>query len=706
MEEHFLKWAGWKFSVALRRLSRNSFLNLLGLVAALVSAPQNLFSAETSFQIAAAQDEIVFRWNHSMTGVVTIREYPLAEALGGDGSVVWSGLDANKEARVARFHDGADRIFSKYQITSDASPSAANEPQFVTDFSALPRRTRPPERSRSKKGIACLLDPADGVDLGFAQANQNIDIAALLDLQNSSPQTSFEYQGRRIGLHSGAVQHLDKALREAFQSGLRVTGILLNNVSKRTPPNSPLVHPFTNPLLVPIGPSAFNTATAEGVFYYRAVLSWLLERYTREDAQFGQLAGLVIGNEMQSHWSWYHLGLVEPAVVIKEYSAALRIADLVTRSAHWDFPLYISLDHHWRAPASEESGKGFSAVEALEGINEIVKSGGDFPWNVAFHPYPENLMDPQFWMDRSAPFRFDAPKITFHNLEVLPAFLKQPRFLAQGRVRRIALTEQGFHCPKGGRGEELQAAAYALAWKKIQALPEIEAFLYHRHVDHPHEYGLSCGIREHDGSSNVLGVGRKRKIWEVVRGAGSPEEDAVFAFALPMVGRTDWENVVRLEFDPPRDLKPAASKVIYDFALHLKKARAENIQALEKQKIGPPEEVQETAILEHPKARGRGLLSFTVEIPAHGHGDKEYPVLKFDALLNNKNSFGAGFYVSIAGRDVFSKVLRGEERVPQVIDLRQWQGQVVDVVFGVDANGDPAYDWAVWVSPTLQFQAL
>lgn len=706
MEECFFKWTAREVTSALRRLSRNSFLNLLVLVCALVSAPQNLFSAETSFQIAAAQDEIIFRWNHSIKGVVTIREFPLSEGPAGEGAVVWTGLGANNEARVSRFHAGTDRIFSKYQIASDSSPSPTNEPQFVTDFSALPRRAGPPERSLSKKGIACLLDPADGVDLGFAQANQNIDIAALLDLQNPSPKTSFEYQGRRIGLQPGAVQHLDKAMREAFHSGMRVTGILLNNVSKGTPQNSPLVHPFTKPLLVPIGPSAFNTATAEGVFYYRAILSWLLERYTREDAQFGQLAGLVIGNEIQSHWSWYHLGLVEPAVVLKEYSAALRIADLITRSTHSDFPIYISLDHHWRAPASEEPGKGFSAVEALEGINEVVKSGGDFPWGVAFHPYPENLLDPQFWKDRAAPFRFDAPKLTFHNLEVLPAFLKQPRFLTQGHVRRIALTEQGFHCPKGGRGEELQAAAYALAWKKIQALPEIESFLYHRHVDHPHEYGLSCGIREHDGSSNVFGVGRKRKIWEVVRGAGTSEEDAVFAFALPIVGRTDWKNVVRSEFDPPRDLKPTAAKVIYDFALHLKKARAENVQAIEKQKIGPPDEVQETGILEHPKARGRGLLSFTVEIPAHGPNDKEYPVLKFDALLNNKNSFGAGFYVSISGCDVFSRVLRGAERVPQLIDLRRWQGQIVEVVFAVDADGDPAHDWAVWVSPTLQFQAL
>ena len=68
-------------------------------------------------------------------------------------------------------------------------------------------------------------------------------------------------------------------------------------------------------------------------------------------------------------------------------------------------------------------------------------------------------------------------------------------------------------------------AAFALAWKKVQALPGIESFLYHRHVDHPKEYCLLFGIREHDGSANVHGVGRARKLWDVVQKAGTPEEE-------------------------------------------------------------------------------------------------------------------------------------------------------------------------------------
>lgn len=686
-------------------VARCAFAALLMLVFGFLNE-ETLLAAAGEFHVAAASEEIRFRWKSPSAGSVLIRAYPLTGGAPAQGRVVWEGDAAIGTARMERMVNGEDGLFARYQLEPAGTGAAAESAQYVSDFDALPRRLSPTAGRASKKGIACLLDGADGEALGFEQFNQNIDIGGLLDLQSPAPKESFEYEGRRVGLRPGAVSALDKALQAAGSASHRVTGILLNNVSAKTSRESPLVHPLTDPAVVPIGPSAFNTATAEGVFYYRAILFWLVDRYTREDAAFGRLSGLVIGNEIQSHWSWYHLGASASEVVIREYGDALRIADLVTRSLHADFPIYVSLDHHWALSASEDTRKGFSAVEALEGLNTIAKRGGDFPWNVAFHPYPENLLDPQFWKDQSAPLRFDAPRVTFHNLEVLPAFLNQERFLMGGKARRIALTEQGFHCPKEPEGELLQAAAYALAWKKVQALPAVESFLYHRHVDHPHEHGLLCGIREHDGSPNVLGIGRKRKIWEVVQGAGTPQEDAVFAFALPVLGRADWTNVVSATFEEPRIQKKGRTRVIYDFVAHLKEAVSENLQAVEKRKVGPRDEVQESAILEHPKASGLGELKFNLEIPKAGGLEKDFPLLAFDAFLNHVKSSGAVFRVEVNGKEVFARRLQGGERVPAQVDLRPWGGQAVSIVFGVDAAGDPAYDWAQWVAPAVVLRSL
>jgi hypothetical protein len=664
------------------------------LLATLLLLGSLLRAGDPPLHVAVTPESLRFTWP-ARAGTLELRELPLhTSAAEGEGRVLWSGVGA--EAVVPRFDGARDRLFAKFELRAERQP--LGPPQHVTDFSALPRRTHSLGSLASKKGITCLLDVDDGKALGFAQSNQNINIGGLVDWQSAEPKLSFEFEGRKVGLRPAAVAQLDRELLALHAAGMRVTGILLNYVQTTTPRTSPLVHPLTDPLTITAGPAAFNTATAEGVFFYRAILHWLVERYTREDAQFGQLAGLVIGNEVQSHWSWYYLGPVEPEVLLREYTAALRIADLATRSVHADFPIYVSLEHHWTMPASEDRTHGFTGVEVLEGVNERAKREGDFPWHLAFHPYPESLGQPRFWNDRSAPLRFDAPRLTFHNLEVLPAFLHQSRFLFEGRPRRIALTEQGFHCPPGPEGELAQAAAFALAWKKVQALPDIESFLYHRHVDHPHEGGLKCGLREHDGSPNILGIGRARKIWDVVQKAGTPEEDAAFAFALPIIGRKDWSDIVATKFDPPRPVQREPGQLVFDFVAQRGKAQPDNVQAVELRRIGPPDEVQQEALQQHPKPKGRGLLTYRVALPA---ADARRCLLVFDALLNNAKSNGAAFAVEIDGREVFARQLRGAERVPAEIDLADFRGREVSIAFIVEALADPAYDWATWVAPRV-----
>lgn len=305
------------------------------------------------------------------------------------------------------------------------------------------------------------------------------------------------------------------------------------------------MHPGTVVKKVPVGPAAFNTATADGLFYYRAIVHWLIERYTQADERHGRLTGMVVGNEIQSHWSWYHLGETTDDVVLREYLVALRIADLTARSLHRDFRIYLSMEHHWTIRG--EGGnprRAMRGIDLLRGVAERARREGDFPWHVGFHPYPEDLFEARFWQDKTAPLRFDAPRITFKNLEVIAAFLRQPEFIFEGRPRHIALTEQGFNCRKKPDGEHIQAAAFAYALKRVEAIPEIESFIYHRHVDHPNEGGLRLGLREHDGSADLEGMGRKRLIWEVFQKAGTPAEAAAFSFALPIVGREDWSNLV------------------------------------------------------------------------------------------------------------------------------------------------------------------
>jgi hypothetical protein len=498
-------------------------------------------------KVAVTADHVRFTWP-AQSGSLEIRELPLHTSadLALESRTVWTGDPSATTAEISRF-DGA-----RYQLVGpNRKPFGA--PQFVSDFSALPAREHSLQRPTGKKGLACIVDDEDIPALGIAWAAQNIDIGGLVDWASPNPELSFEFEGRRVGLRAGAVAGLDQTLKSKTDRGVAVIGILLNSVHRGTTRNSPMLHPGTDPANVPMGPAAFNTATEEGMFLYRAITRWIIDRYTDPEVSHGRLTGLVIGNELQSHWQWYHLGEAEENYVLDEYFAAVRVADLCARSVHRDFRVCLSLDHHWTQRGhANDARREVAGVTILRGINERARRTGDFPWNLAFHPYPENLLEPRFWNDSTAPIRLDAARVTFRNLEVLAAFLRQPDFLWSGKPRHIALTEQGFHCRNGMDGESVQAAAYAYAWKRINAIPEIESFIYHRHVDYPREGGLNLGLREYNGG-NPHAIGRKRKIWDAFQKVGTPDEDTAFAFALPIVGRSDWSHIVATKLDePPR----------------------------------------------------------------------------------------------------------------------------------------------------------
>ena len=70
----------------------------------------------------------------------------------------------------------------------------------------------------------------------------------------------------------------------------------------------------------------------------------------------------------------------------------------------------------------------------------------------------------------------------------------------------------------------------------------IDAFILHRHVDHPGEGGLLLGLRRMTPSA---GEPRPRKrIYECFRVADTPQWQETFSFALPIVGLENWNQAV------------------------------------------------------------------------------------------------------------------------------------------------------------------
>jgi hypothetical protein len=250
-----------------------------------------------------------------------------------------------------------------------------------------------------------------------------------------------------------------------------------------------------------------------------------------------------VGNEVNSHWEWANLGEATMEEFADDYLRTVRVCNTAVHKISANARVYISLEHHWNArfdgPMHSFEGRRF-----VDYFNERAKAGGNFGWNLAYHPYPENLLDPRTWKDKSATLTDDTRRITFKNLEMLPYYFNRKELLFDGKQRHIILSEQGFNTMNVPEGESWQAAGYCYAYYKIARIPGIDSFILHRQVDHRDEFGLNLGLwKRNEASSLPSEPGSKKMIYEVFRKADTPEWREAFTFALPVIGIKSWGDV-------------------------------------------------------------------------------------------------------------------------------------------------------------------
>jgi hypothetical protein len=398
----------------------------------------------------------------------------------------------------------------------------------------------------SKKGLQVqMLD--DAMALGIKHATLNVNLSSFVDphaIETAPQRIAWEHDGQQYYFHRRAVEHLDHQIKSLSDEGILVYLILLVYEHHDERVNQILSHPNYNKA-APNHLAAFNSVTSEGRNWLSALISYFAHRWSIADIQqatHGRVVGYIVGNEVNSHWFWSNRGEVSMEEFAIDYLQAVRLVHSAVRSAAEWPRVYISLEHHWNIgyPGGNEK-QAFAGRAFMEHFAELARRDGDFDWHVAFHPYPENLFDPKFWQDESAVHSFDTPRITFRNIDVLTRYLQKESMRFNGSSRRVILSEQGFHTPDSPDGEQIQAAAYCLAWKLIERTDGIDAFVLHRHVDHRDEGGLRLGLWTRHPDSDATAA-QKKLIYNCFRDADTNRWEGTFQFALPIVGRSHWDE--------------------------------------------------------------------------------------------------------------------------------------------------------------------
>lgn len=393
----------------------------------------------------------------------------------------------------------------------------------------------------SKKGLQVQM-VEDAIELGVKHAALNVDLTAMVAPDGGEDSIQWISKGETFRFRRGVVESLDRQVNPLMSNGMSVYLILLTYASGNAAQNKLMLHPGYDPK-APNKLGAFNTGTEEGRKWLHASAEFLGKRWNGRTGGAGRIAGFIVGNEVNSHWWWYNMGRVGMETILEEYLKAVRIVHSAVAGIGDPIRIYVSLEHHWsiRYPAGDEN-QAFPGKDFLDLFARKAREGGDFDWHLAFHPYPENLFEARFWNDKSAVQESGSPRITFKNLNVLQDYMLRSEMSHDGRPRRIILSEQGFHSKEGPEAELVQAAAYCLAYRKVEKLDLIDAFILHRHVDHAHEGGLNLGLWTHK-KGTISEPDRRKRIYECFKKADQPDWQREFEFALPIVGLKSWDQI-------------------------------------------------------------------------------------------------------------------------------------------------------------------
>jgi hypothetical protein len=498
-------------------------------------------ACQAAFTVTATKTELLFTFDSARTNRTLVELAPYQDPSAALTAAM-ARLDAHRrKVSLPRFDGARDRIYDGFVALENGLPQGPV--RFVELRRNISKYTGAYPKLSSKKGLQVQM-PGDAIALGVKHAAFNFDFGDAVQPEPRPDDLRWEMDGRVFWFNRGYIEGIDHEVKTMSDSGAAVTLILLNYVHDGTAANRILQHPQYDPAC-PEKMSAFNTATPEGLAWFKACVEFLADRYSAAGLPHGRVVNYIVGNEVNSHWYWDNMGRVSMEQFTGDYLRSVRLCAMAVRKFSPGARVFVSLEHHWNirfAPLDET--QGFPGHEFLECFHRLAVAGGDFDWNVAFHPYPENLFDCRTWLDKTATFQDDTPRITFRNIEMLPRYLRRRDLRFHGQPRHVILSEQGFHSVPTPEGEKLQAAAYCYAWRKIVKLDGIDAFILHRHVDHAAEGGLNLGLWRRDPASPLPSAPLSKKpIYEVFRQADTPSWKKAFAFALPVIGIKSWSQV-------------------------------------------------------------------------------------------------------------------------------------------------------------------
>lgn len=452
--------------------------------------------------------------------VTELEKYPYTQDLSGGGfTVTVDRIVPNREG--IRY----DKVFSKWAVVKvDGDRQTLDSHARYAD-DVVPKKSPEAVPLRNKKGFG-----AGDTDLYFSDCKEmnvgSITMNVVLNNYITGEGSGYSYGGKEYSL--GPVKdYVDYVTQKASETGLVVSAIILcqTNSIFKDPENKG--GNYTMP----------NLTTAKAFNLYAAALEHMASTHC---TQGNRISHWIMHNEVDFANEWTNMGDQPMMRYLDRYIKSMRICYNIARQYDQNASVLGSYTHCWA-----KADGSFAPKMMLEKTVEYSSAEGDFRWGVAYHPYPQNLTKPSFWIDDTqATYSLNSKYVTFKNLEVIDAWIRQKENFYKGKTKRVLfLSEQGTNSPSYSESDlTLQAAGGAWAWKKVSKLDGIDAIQWHNWADNKAEGGLRIGLRTFaEGSVSNL---TPKPVWYVWKAAGTAEEDSVFDQYKTTLGISDWDCIL------------------------------------------------------------------------------------------------------------------------------------------------------------------
>lgn len=452
--------------------------------------------------------------------VTELEKYPYTQDLSGGGfTVTVDRIVPNREG--IRY----DKVFSKWAVVKvDGDRQTLDSHARYAD-DVVPKKSPEAVPLRNKKGFG-----AGDTDLYFSDCKEmnvgSITMNVVLNNYITGEGSGYSYGGKEYSL--GPVKdYVDYVTQKASETGLVVSAIILcqTNSIFKDPENKG--GNYTMP----------NLTTAKAFNLYAAALEHMASTHCTPG---NRISHWIMHNEVDHANQWTNMGDQPMQRYIDRYIKSMRICYNIVRQYDQNASVLGSYTHCWTV-----ADGNYAPKKMLEATVAYSDAEGDFRWGVAYHPYPQDLTKPSFWVnDTQATYSMTTRYITFKNLEVIDAWIKQKENFYKGKTKRVLfLSEQGTNSPSYSESDlALQAAGGAWAWKKVSKLDGIDAIQWHNWADNKAEGGLRIGLRTFaEGSVSNL---TPKPVWYVWKAAGTAEEDSVFDQYKTTLGISDWDSIL------------------------------------------------------------------------------------------------------------------------------------------------------------------